>query len=190
MPELPGYYAEGPEALVVSLASKGDSDAFAELVRRRQGWIRTLMHRCSGDVTLADDLSQQVFLKAWRKIRQLRNAEHFGAWLKRLAINEWLQYKRSKDALRAAAGEEAITLTQLDKTSIGLDLDRAMSVLPGPVSLCIALSYHERMTNDEIAELTGIQLGTVKSHIRRGSQRLRELLAAYDETNEPEDNHE
>jgi len=59
-------------------------------------------------------------------------------------------------------------------------------LLPGPVSLCIALCYHERMTHDEIVELTGMQLGTVKSHVRRGSKRLRELLAAYDETNELE----
>ena len=46
MPAAPGHYAEGPEALVVSLASKGDRDAFAELVRRRQSWIRNLMRRC------------------------------------------------------------------------------------------------------------------------------------------------
>jgi RNA polymerase sigma-70 factor (ECF subfamily) len=187
MPVLPGYYAEGPEALVVSLASKGDRAAFAELVRRRQGWVRALLRRCSGDTTLADDLSQQVFMQAWRKIRQLRDVDRFGAWLKQMAINEWLQYKRKNDALRGAQGEESIVMPQLDKTSIGMDLDRAMSLLPGPVSLCIALSYHERMTHDEIAELTGMQPGTVKSHIRRGSERLRKLLSAYDETKQLED---
>lgn len=186
MPALPGYYAEGPEALVVSLACKGDRAAFAELVRRRQVWVRTLLRRCSGDATLADDLSQQVFMKAWRKIRQLKDVDRFGAWLKQMAINEWLQHKRKNDALRDAKGEDSIVLPQLDKTSIGMDLDRAMSLLPGPVSLCIALSYHEHMTHEEIAELTGMQLGTVKSHVRRGSQRLRDLLAAYDETKELE----
>ncbi|MBT8067738.1 MAG: sigma-70 family RNA polymerase sigma factor [Gammaproteobacteria bacterium] len=190
MPALPGYYAEGPEALVVSLAAKGDRAAFAELVRRRQSWVRTLLRRCSGDPSLADDLSQQVFMQAWRKIRQLKDADKFGAWLKQMAINQWLQHKRKNDALRGAEGEESIVGMRLDKTSIALDLDRAMSLLPAPVSLCIALSYHERMTHDEIAELTGMQLGTVKSHIRRGSQRLRELLSAYDETKELEDANE
>ncbi len=186
MPATPGYYAEGPEALVVSLASKGDRDAFAELVRRRQSWIRSLMRRCSGDAHLADDLSQQVFMQAWRKIRQLKEADKFGSWLKRMAINEWLQYRRKNDALRGAEGEASITASQHDKTSIGMDLDNAMALLPGPVSLCIVLCYHERMTHDEIAELTGMQLGTVKSHVRRGSRRLRELLSAYDETTELE----
>ena len=65
-----------------------------------------------------------------------------------------------------------------DKTSIGMDLDNAMARLPSSVSLCVTLSYHARMTHDEIAKITGIQLGTVKSHIRRGSKRLREMLSA------------
>lgn len=182
MPVLPGLYAEGPEALVVSLASRGDRDAFAELVRRRQTWIRTLMRRCCGDINLADDLSQQVFIQAWRKIRQLKEASKFGSWLKRMAINEWLQHRRKQDALLNAQGVEGITLSNTDTTSLSMDLDQAMRELPGPVSICIVLSYHERMSHGEIAELTGMQLGTVKSHIRRGSERLRKLLAAYDES--------
>jgi len=181
------YYAEGPEPLVVSLAAKGDRNAFAELVRRRQAWIRTLMRRCSGDAALADDLSQQVFMQAWRKIRQLKDVDKFGSWLKQMAINEWLQLKRKNDALRDAEGEQSVIGSQSDKTSIGMDLDNAMAQLPGPVSLCIVLSYHERMTHNEIAELTGLKLGTVKSHVLRGSKRLRELLSAYDETQEIED---
>lgn len=126
-------------------------------------------------------------MQAWRKIGQIKEVDKFGSWLKKLAINEWLQHARKNDALRGAEGEEGITMSQHDKTSIAMDLDNAMSLLPGPVSLCIALSYHERMTHDEISELTGMQLGTVKSHVRRGSKRLRELLSAYDETTELED---
>lgn len=178
----PGHYRDGPEALIASLAARGDRVAFAELVRRRQVWVRSLLRRCSGDAHIAEDLSQQVFLLAWRKISQLRDVEKFGSWLKRMAINEWLQYKRKNDALRGAAGEEEIMQSQQDKTSIALDLDGAMALLPGPVSLCIALSYHERLTHDEISNLTGLKVGTVKSHVRRGSARLRELLSAYDET--------
>ncbi|MDH3747387.1 MAG: sigma-70 family RNA polymerase sigma factor [Gammaproteobacteria bacterium] len=187
MPVAPGHYAEGPEALVVSLALKGDRDAFAELVRRRQSWIRNLMHRCSGDASLADDLSQQVFLQAWRKIRQLREADKFGSWLKQLAINEWLQHRRKNDALRGAEGEEDIKMSRHDATSVAIDLDQAMAVLPRPVSLCIVLSYYARMSHAEIAQLTDLQLGTVKSHIRRGSERLRELLSAYNESANAED---
>ena len=182
MPVSAGYYAEGPEALIVSLAIKGDRDAFAELVRRRQAWIRTLMRRCCGDLSLADDLSQQVFMHAWRKIRQLKDETRFGGWIKRLAINEWLQYSRKNDPLGFTDGDEALPASRADTTSVAMDLDRAMATLPGPVSLCIALSYHERLSHPEIEALTGIPIGTVKSHIRRGTARLRELLSAYDES--------
>ena len=182
MPVSPGHYVEGPEPLIVSLAAKGDREAFAELVRRRQTWIRTLMRRCCGDVTLADDLSQQVFMQAWRKIRQLKDVTRFGPWIKRLAINEWLQHARKGDALSAADSDDALPAGHADTTSVAMDLDRAMASLPGPVSLCIALSYHERLTHPEIEELTGIPIGTVKSHVRRGSERLRQMLAAYDES--------
>lgn len=182
MPVSAGHYADGPEALVVSLAIKGDRDAFAELVRRRQSWIRTLMRRCCGDISLADDLSQQVFMQAWRKIRQLNDATRFGSWIKRLAINEWLQYSRRNDPLGFTDGDEALPESRAEATSVAMDLDRAMASLPGPVSLCIALSYHERLSHPEIEALTGIPIGTVKSHIRRGSARLRELLSAYDES--------
>ena len=182
MPVSAGHYAEGPEALIVSLAIKGDRDAFAELVRRRQAWIRTLMRRCCGDLSLADDLSQQVFMRAWRKIRQLKDATRFGGWIKRLAINEWLQYSRKNDPLGFTDGDEALPESRADTTSVAMDLDRAMATLPGPVSLCIALSYHERLSHPEIEALTGIPIGTVKSHIRRGTARLRELLSAYDES--------
>ncbi len=183
----PGHYRDGPEALIASLAARGDRVAFAELVRRRQAWVRSVLRRCSGDAHIAEDLSQQVFLLAWRKISQLRDVEKFGSWLKRMAINEWLQYKRKNDALRGAAGEDQIKLSHQDKTSVGLDLNSAMALLSGPVSLCITLSYHERLTHDEIADLTGLQVGTVKSHVRRGSACLRELLSAYDESNDSED---
>ena len=181
MPAVPGHYAEGPEALIVSLAANGDRTAFEELVRRRQSWIRNLMRRCSGDGNFADDLSQQIFMQAWRKIRQVKEPERFGPWLKRLAINEWLQHRRKGDALRDAGGEELITAANESTTSVAMDLDRALTTLPKDVSTCIVLSYYERMTHAEIAEVTGLQLGTVKSHIRRGSEKLRQALSAYDE---------
>jgi RNA polymerase sigma factor (sigma-70 family) len=182
MSVMPNHYADGPEALVVSLAAKGDREAFAELVRRRQSWIRNLMRRCCNDPVLAEDLAQQIFLQAWRKLRQLQDASKFGPWLKRLAINLWLQHQRKLDVLVNTDSEEHVELTSSDKTSVAIDLDRALHTLTGDVRACIVLSYHERLSHAEIAELTGMQLGTVKSHIRRGSERLRHILAAYGES--------
>lgn len=176
------YYSKGPEALVVSLARAGDRNAFAELVQRRQSWIRNLMRRCCGDITLADDLAQQVFLQAWRKISHLREPSRFGAWLKRLAITVWLQHLRANDVLREADEHDETLLAQQDATSVTMDLDLALATLSNSVRLCVVLSYHEGMTHGEIAELTDLPLGTVKSHIRRGTQRLQQLLSAYRDT--------
>ena len=181
MPSAPSHYAEGPEPLIVSLAVRGDRDAYTELVRRRQSWIRNFMRRCCGDETLADDLSQQVFLQVWRKIRQLREPTSFGSWLKRIAVNEWIQHQRKNDPLWHASDEVESRPSRPEATAVGMDLDRALAALPGPMRLCVVLSYHERLSHGEIAALTGLQLGTVKTNIRRGSQRLRELLSAYGE---------
>mgnify|MGYP004005987575 CR=1 FL=1 len=172
-------YSNSPEALIVGLAAAGLREAFAELVRRRQSWIRNLMRQCSGNTTLADDLAQEVFLQAWRKIRSLQHPGKFGAWLKRLAINVWLQHLRKNDALRNAREYDETELAHRIDTSVAMDLDGALATLSGPTRLCVVLSYHEGMTHREIADHTDLPIGTVKSHIRRGTQRLQQLLAAY-----------
>ena len=175
------YYPDCPEAFLVSLARTGDRSAFAEIVRRRQSPIRNLMRRFSGDYALADDLAQQVFLKVWLNIRGLRKASAFNAWLKRLAVSVWLQHVRKKDALRGANELSGTEGARRDSPAVGMDLDRALATLPDPARLCLVLSYHEGMSHREIAEITGLPLGTVKSHIRSASQRLRETLSAYSE---------
>ena len=183
-------YADSHEALVVSLARTGDRDAFAELVRRRQSWIRNLMRRCCHDEVLADDLAQQVFLQAWSKIKQVRQAHTFGAWLKQLAIRTWLQHQRKQDMLIDADNWDSSETGQSDQTALAMDLDSALAQLPAPVRLCVVLSYHECMSHAEIAHSSGLPLGTVKSHVRRGSEKLKQLLSHYQAGAGQEVNHE
>ncbi|MCP4300227.1 MAG: sigma-70 family RNA polymerase sigma factor [Gammaproteobacteria bacterium] len=187
MPLQRQHYSRSPEVLVVSLARTGDRSAFEELVRRRQTWIRNLMRRCCGNITLADDLAQQVFMQAWRTIHHLQRRDRFGAWLKRVAVNTWLQHVRKNDPLKDAEEHDETNLTQQDTTGVAMDLDSALATLPNPVRLCVVLSYHEGMTHSEIADITGMSPGTIKSHIRRGSERLRRLLSAYEDTAPAED---
>jgi RNA polymerase sigma factor (sigma-70 family) len=170
--------------VLVGLSRAGDRNAFAEIVSRRQNWIRNLMRRCCRDEALADDLSQQAFLQAWQSIRQLQDADRFAAWLKRLAINVWLQHKRRHDPLRDAEPHEQHDAAVTEQPAIAMDLDRALATLADDVRLCIVLGYYERMTHEEIAEFTRLPLGTVKSHIRRGTQKLQQALAAYLDTSE------
>lgn len=169
------------EAALAGLAIAGDDAAYGELVRRRHSQVRELLRRLCRDPALADDLSQQAFLQAWRRIRTLQSPGAFGPWLRRIAVSLWLQHLRSPGSRReesAAADEPAHELTVGER----LDLDHALSQLATDVRLCIVLAYAERMSHREIAAATDLPLGTVKSHITRGASRLRDLLRAYGKT--------
>ena len=179
MPAPVELLGKSPEALLVTMARRGDRDAFAELVRRREAWMRTLLLRCCNNHALAEDLAQQAFIQAWRTIGQLRLASRFGPWLKRLAVNTWLQHVRRNDPLRDASDETDTGSSQENTAGISMDLDRALATLKEPVRLCIVLSYHEGMTHDEIAGFTNLPVGTVKSHIRRGTKKLQQALKEY-----------
>ena len=182
MPALPsGALAAASEVSIVALAMNGDDAAYGELVRRRQGVIRNLLRRLTRNPALADDLAQQTFIQGWQSIRGLKSPGAFGGWLRKLAVNFWLQNARAakqnvalEDDLSAALPGSAV--------SEQLDLDAALARLPRDVRLCIVLAYSEGMSHAEISQTTLMPLGTVKSHITRGAARLRELLHAYGDT--------
>jgi RNA polymerase sigma-70 factor (ECF subfamily) len=156
----------------------GDDAAYGELVRRRQNAIRNLLRRLTREASLADDLAQQTFVQGWQSIRTLKSPGAFGGWLRKLAVNFWLQHARSSRP-EVALDEDLRAEHPVSTVSRQLDLDAALAHLPHDVRLCIVLAYNEGMSHGEISQTTSIPLGTVKSHITRGSARLRELLQAY-----------
>jgi RNA polymerase sigma-70 factor, ECF subfamily len=169
---------EAAETAVIALAMCGDRAAFSELVRRRQTWLRNLLRRLCHDPALADDLAQQVFLQAWRCLPGLKSVAAFSAWLRRLAINSWLAQARVAPAA-ALELQEQHAPSFSSPVAEGVDLDRALAQLPCEERLCVVLAYSEGLSHSEIAAATALPLGTVKSHVRRGAQRLRGLLSAY-----------
>lgn len=189
----------------MALAMSGDDAAFGELVRRRQDAIRHLFRRLTRNPALADDLAQQSFVLAWKKVQTLKSPAAFGAWLRKLAINCWLQHARaakhevaltderlpelhgaSAVAGHAAPGTAAPSIAEQAASTVAerLDLDAALGALPPQQRLCVVLAYNEGMSHAEISESTAIPLGTVKSHVARGAARLRELLQGYGERHE------
>jgi RNA polymerase sigma-70 factor (ECF subfamily) len=165
------------EASIVTLACAGDRQAFAELVRRRQSSLRGLLRRLCRDSALADDLAQETFMQAWRTIHGLRSAQAFESWLRQIALNTWLRQRRAGGKFTSL--EEGHEPTSLPTLSESMDLDAALGLLHPRARLCLVLSYHEGMTHTEIAAVTGLPLGTVKSDIVRATARCRELLSAY-----------
>jgi RNA polymerase sigma-70 factor (ECF subfamily) len=148
-------------------------------IREKEAQHETLRRMIDSGKDLDEETISRVFKENSRPDRDLKIGGSFGAWLKRLAINTWLQDRRRKDPMRSADPLRDETSESDDAARIAMDLDAALATLAHDARLCIVLAYHEGMTHEEIAELTAIPVGTVKSHIRRGTLRLREQLAAY-----------
>ena len=170
---------DAPEDDIVTLAMSGDDGAFNELVRRRQKRVRDMLRRLCGNHALADDLAQKTFVQAWRGIGALRDPGAFGGWLKRVAVNAWLAEVRrvpvpiddDEDAFLAAADPAPSP----ERSAAGIDLERALARLGPAERLCVVLAHGEGMTHTEIAEATRLPLGTVKSHVLRGGEKLKRL---------------
>ena len=169
------------DTLVIALACAGDDSAFGELMRRRQSRVRKFMYHMCRQPALGDDLAQQVFLKAWRSLGSLRSAVAFDGWLKKIIVNVWLEEVRRGKLATLVDVELKDLAVQPEATSVRMDLDAALSTLSPDMRVCVVLAYNEGHSHPEIAELTGLPLGTVKSNIARGAARLREILAGYGE---------
>lgn len=172
-----GALSAAPEADVVILAKAGDTAAFRELVLRRQSPLRDLLRKLSGDAALGDDLAQETFVQAWKSLRSLEAPGAFGGWLRRIAVNTWLAEARRA---RLPMGGER-DLENLPDAAASperrIDLLAALARLSAPERLCVVLSHAEGLTHGEIVEITGLPLGTVKSHVRRGGDKLKRILA-------------
>lgn len=172
---------QAPDSLVIALACAGDDSAFAEVMQRRQARVRKFMYHLCRNTALGDDLAQQVFLRAWRQVGQLRAAAAFDGWLKRIMVTTWLDEQRRGKVPATSEIDPAEVAVHHDATALRMDLDAALATLQPEARLCVVLAYSEGLSHPQIVALTDLPLGTVKSHITRGAARLREILAAYGE---------
>jgi RNA polymerase sigma-70 factor, ECF subfamily len=174
------FLGGAPEPVLVVRARHGNDAAFTDLVRRRQGALRGFLARLTGDPTLADDLAQETFVLAWQRLATLRSPESFGAWLRQIAINVWLRHARLKrlltDQLDDSTPDDYVLSSDDARLSQRVDIDTALGRLSPHQRLCIVLAYQDGMSHTEIAQVTRLPLGTVKSHITRALAKLRECL--------------
>lgn len=137
------------------------------------------MRRLTREAALADDLAQETFMKALGRLSELQKPDAAKAWLFSIAYRCFLDsYK--KTARRAQLSQETLPEIPAAKISgLGLDIERAMTELPEDCRACVMLSLSEGYSHPEIAHITGLPLGTVKSHVARGKTKLKAALAVY-----------
>lgn len=168
-------------ALIVACQAK-DQRAFGELVKRRQGWARALLRRMCANAAEADDLAQEAFVKAWDRMRDLETPAAFPGWFRRIAVTTFLMARRRQRAVFETIDDNSPladeTSTPEAAAGAKIDLERAMARLSEPERLCVTLNHGEGLSHSEIVEMTGLPLGTVKSHVLRGTEKLRRMLEA------------
>jgi RNA polymerase sigma factor (sigma-70 family) len=153
--------------------------AFSHLLRRHQGLVRAQLRRlCNGDDAWADDLAQECFLQAWRKLEQFRFESKFSTWLYRIAYTCFLQSHRAKPPEEMAMPDDLALHEASEEQNHGLviDLQKAMAQLAVGERDAIMHCYHMDLSHEEAAQVLAMPLGTVKSHIQRGKEKLRALL--------------
>lgn len=175
-----GVLSATPEADVVILAKTGDAEAFRELVLRRQGQMRDLLRKLSGDAALGDDLAQETFVRAWKALRSLEAPGAFGGWLRRIAVNTWLAEARRAKLPMGGESELENLPDGAASPERRIDLLAALASLGATERLCVVLSYAEGLTHGEIVSTTGLPLGTVKSHVKRGGDKLKLIFGMGD----------
>jgi RNA polymerase sigma-70 factor (ECF subfamily) len=166
---------------LISAAQMGDETAFRSLYERSVGRVYALCLRLAADPARAEELTQDVFVRAWEKLESFRGESAFSTWLHRLAVNVVLTEKR------ATGRREKRTFTVDDLESLDreaatppagarMDLERAIAALPAGARTVFVLHDIEGYQHEEIAEMSGLAEGTSKAQLFRARRLLREML--------------
>jgi RNA polymerase sigma-70 factor (ECF subfamily) len=173
---------------LIHRAQQGDQAAFAALYREHVGRVYALCLRLTADPARAEELTQDAFVRAWERLASFRGESAFSSWLYRLTVNVvWLDLRTTRRRVaRVFSTGDPATLERPGESvgegrgsgalGLSLDLERAVAALPAGAREVFVLHDVEGYRHDEIAELTGIAVGTSKAQLFRARRLLREAL--------------
>ena len=181
--------AQSDEELV-RLHRLGDAAAFPELLTRYMGPVYNLAYRSTGDAMEAENLVQETFARAYAALARGRGPARFRPWLFTIAINlcrNWA--RRAGQAPWAEDGDQGAEaadpapgpLERLLEREASSELERALSALPLPYRQALVLRYTEGLSYEELSQSLGIPLNTVRTHLFRAKERLRQALSHLQE---------
>ncbi len=172
----------GAEPDLLARCRAGDVEAFETLYRHHSARIYSLALRMTGSPEEGEDLLQEIFLQAYRKLGTFKGDAAIGTWLYRLALNHCLDFVRSRrarmDKMTGTLDDERAIEPQAPRTSTveRIDLERAIEQLPPGCREAFVLHDVEGFDHREVAEMLGIAEGTSKSQVFKARAKLRVLL--------------
>ena len=179
--------AEQDDLQLVTASKGGDQDAFAQLVQRYQRRVFNLVYRMLQQYEEANETTQETFLAAWQGLPAFRGDARFATWLYRIAYNCSLkqleQRKRDKAlqvALEAEQDNAKLTDTEMDVRDRQALVREHLSHLPAKYRIVLILRHLQDMTYEEMAEILTMPIGTIKTHLFRARNLLKERLQALD----------
>jgi RNA polymerase sigma-70 factor, ECF subfamily len=175
-----------PDRILVTQAAAGCRESFDELVRRYRRRVYNLVRALTAGDNEAEDLVQDIFVRAYRAIGRFRGESAFRSWLYRIAINvvhTHVDRRRTREGTLAAQTRDAETIDELpagddvEQTLLRRQvIDRALASLPEDLRVLVVLRDVHGLKYDEIAKVVKTPRGTVESRLFRARQRLRPLL--------------
>jgi RNA polymerase sigma-70 factor (ECF subfamily) len=185
----PAAAARQGDAALVERCRRGDLAAFEEIYAAHAGRLYSLAVRMLGNTADAEDLLQEIFLTAHRKLDSFRGDSALGTWLYRLGMNQCLDYLRSRAArtnqLTGALDDEfglddAGSRRLAEQAVSRVDLERALARLPEGCRAAFVLHDVQGLEHREVAEILGVAEGTSKSQVHKARLRLRAILGSRD----------
>jgi RNA polymerase sigma-70 factor (ECF subfamily) len=165
----------------IARAQKGDVDAFERLYRAHVGRVTALCLRLTGDGQAAEELMQDVFVKAWERLPAFRGESALSTWLHRVTVNAFLHERRSKSR-RGVHEETTDDIAAIPVAMVSsdpgerMDLERAIARLPKGARTAFVLHDIEGYKHEEIAAMSGIAAATVRAQLHRARRLLMEAL--------------
>ena len=167
-------------ALVTQVAVFHNKRAFDQLVRKYQSPVRRFfLNQTLGDEQLSDDLAQETFIKAYVNITNFKGISSFSTWLFRIAYNVFYDEVRSRKETNDIDTPEVARMSAFSSDAgLKMDLYQALSQLKEVERTCITLQLVDGHPIDKISDITGLPQNTVKSHLKRGKEKLTDYLKA------------
>lgn len=175
---------EDADFLLIEEFKSGNENAFSELVAKHKEKVRNLVYLTLGDVDYVDDISQDVFISVYHKLKEFRFESKFTTWLYRITVNKCRDYLRKKRVRRIFVPIKEVDYERGGRTNVdSLDIPnlvrKAITKLPEKLKIPLVLRDIDGFSYQEIADKLECEVGTVKSRIFRARETLKVLLAPY-----------